>query len=510
VFNTARGLLAAAGKTSRTRLHFLTRNAQPIAEGDRANPGHAVLWGLGRTLALEQPDVWGAVIDVDASVPPELAARYVTAEVYDTGGEDQVVYRAGVRYVPRLHRTTAPSATDAGFQGSQLVIGATGNIGPHLINRLAEEGAGTIVAVSRNPGSRLDELAETLAARGVSLVTVAADVSDETAMSALFDRFGADLPPLDGLYLAAFGGAPATLDDMTDADVAAMFGPKLDAVSLLHRLSLRTPIRRFVLFSSISGLVGSRWLAHYAATTTFLDTFAYARRAAGLPATSINWGWWKSLADSQSDQERRVTLDSGLRPMPDGQAIAALGPVSAPGGPVRCAVVAADWTRLATAYRTRAALRIVDDLLPGDGADDAGTGEAAGGATLFRERLRGTEPAHRRDLLTAHVSGLVAALLGLASPQAFDPATGFFQLGMDSLMSVTLQRTLSEHLGEVLPASVVFDYPTVHALSGYLATVLPELADGTADPDVADAQDDHLYDELTEDELLRELSERLN
>ena len=121
---------------------------------------------------------------------------------------------------------------------SYLVIGATGNIGPHLIRQLADMGAGTIVAVSRNPGSRLDELAAGLSSTGTTLVTVAADAADETAMSALFDRFGTDLPPLAGIYLAAFGGGPMTLRDMTDDDVTAMFRPKLDVVALLHRLSL--------------------------------------------------------------------------------------------------------------------------------------------------------------------------------------------------------------------------------------------------------------------------------
>jgi len=70
-------------------------------------------------------------------------------------------------------------------------------------------------------------------------------------------------------------------------------------------------------------------------------------------------------------------------------------------------------------------------------------------------------------------------------------------------MSVTLQRSLSESLGHVLPASVVFDYPTVETLAGYLATTLPELID------VADGEDADVYDELSEDELLKELSERL-
>jgi phthiocerol/phenolphthiocerol synthesis type-I polyketide synthase B len=480
---------------------MLTRNAQPVGEGDRANPAHAVLWGLGRTLALEHPEIWGGVIDVDESVPAGLAARYAVDEARNGGGEDQVVYRAGIRRVPRLQRGYPPPAASGEFgkDGSHLVIGATGNVGPHLIRQLADMGAATIVAVSRNPGSRLDELSNMLSANGTTLVTVAADAADETAMSALFDRFGADLPPLAGVYLAAFGGGPVTLRDMTDDDVTAMFRPKLDVVSLVHELSLPQPVRQFVMFTSISGVTGSRWLAHYAATTTFLDTFAYARRAAGLPATAINWGLWKSLTDNQSDEERQVTLDSGLEPMTDEVAILALASLTAQNAPVRSTIVAADWSRLATAYRTRAALHIVDDLLPTD-SDGELTSMLS---TEFRDALRDCEPTRRRDLLVDHVTAQVAAAMGLASPQLLDPSAGFFQSGMDSLMSVTLQRSLSESLGEVLPASVVFDYPTVDGLAGYLATTLPELVQ------VADEESADEYDDLTDDELLQQLSERL-
>jgi phthiocerol/phenolphthiocerol synthesis type-I polyketide synthase B len=503
LFDAARKLAAAAAERALPpKLFILTRNAQPVSAGDRANPTHAVLWGLGRTLALEHPEIWGGVIDVDESVPAELAARWVLAEAHDGDGEDQVVYRAGVRRVARLQRANPPATSPFVLDpdSSHLVIGATGNIGPQLIEQLAAMGAATIVAVSRNPGSRLDELARSLSERGTTLVTAAADASDEASLSGLFDRFGADLPPLGGIYLAAFGGGPVTLRDMTDDDVTAMFRPKLDAVSLLHTLSLKQPVRQFVLFSSISGVLGSRWLGHYAATTTFLDTFAYARRAAGLPASAINWGLWKSLAEGQSGSERQVTLESGLEPMPDDIAIQALWSVTGPEAPVRSTVVAADWSRLATAYRTRAALHMLDDLLLIESDSDA----PSTSSTQFREALRDCEPARRQDLLIDLVSAQVAAAMGLASPQMLDPAVGFFQFGMDSLMSVTLQRSLSESLGEVLPASVVFDYPTVEALSGYLATILPEIIE------TADDQGDDAYDDLAEDELLQKLSERLS
>ena len=84
-------------------------------------------------------------------------------------------------------------------------------------------------------------------------------------------------------------------------------------------------------------------------------------------------------------------------------------------------------------------------------------------------------------MLFDHVGTLAAQVMGMPATETLDPSAGFFQLGMDSLMSVTLQRALSESLGEFLPASVVFDYPTVYSLTDYLATSLPELLEaGTA------------------------------
>jgi phthiocerol/phenolphthiocerol synthesis type-I polyketide synthase B len=186
--------------------------------------------------------------------------------------------------------------------------------------------------------------------------------------------------------------------------------------------------------------------------------------------------------------------------MPDDIAIRALRWVIAPGAPIRSIVVAADWTRLATAYRTRTALHIVDGLLVSDSDGDVGSPSI----TAFRSALGEAEPAQRRELLAAHVSEHVAAAMGLVSRKKLDRSAGFFQSGMDSLMSVTLQRALSESLGVALPTSAIFDYPSVDALAGYLATILPELIE------IAGAEDADEYDGLTDDELLRQLSERLS
>ncbi|WP_373182466.1 acyl carrier protein, partial [Mycobacterium marinum] len=150
---------------------------------------------------------------------------------------------------------------------------------------------------------------------------------------------------------------------------------------------------------------------------------------------------------------------------------------------------------LAAAYRTRGSLRIVDDVLPV--SDETTVLESE-----FRVALRNCAPERRHDMLHDQVAMLAANVMGLHAGESLDPSTGFFQLGMDSLMSVTLQRALSDSLGEFLPPSVVFDYPTVYSLTDYLATILPELE--TDDESTAD-----VYDELTEAELLEQLSQRL-
>jgi phthiocerol/phenolphthiocerol synthesis type-I polyketide synthase B len=504
VFHAVKRLTAAlVSMSSPARLFLVTRNAQPVVDGDRANPAHALLWGLGRSIALEHPEIWGALIDLDESVPAVLAARAVLAEAGGSDGEDQVVYRGGVRHVPRLQRLTPHPAVGVVLtaDASHLVVGASGKIGPYLIGQLAEMGARTIVAVSRRGGGlagcrhRLSEL-------GARLIEVAADAADPAAMTALFDRFGADLPALEGIYLAAYAGGPVTLAQMTSADVAAMFRPKLDVAVLLHTLSLRTPVRQFVVFSSISGLLGSRWLAHYTATSTFLDALAHARRNLGLPATVVNWGLWQSLADNES-QAGQVMSQIGLGAMPDQVAIAALAVAMSPDTPVQCAVVNADWARLTAAYRTRGALRIVDDLLTDDLTDDD-TAPAAG-ESQFRRTLQQCSPERRGHLLVDHVAAQASAVMGLA-PTELDPSTGFFQLGMDSLMSVTLQRNLSASLGQPLSPAVIFDYPTVDSLAAHLATLLPELADTTEHPHRVDVD---RYAQATEDELLQQLSEKL-
>ncbi|MEV0170180.1 type I polyketide synthase [Streptomyces sp. NPDC050803] len=500
-------LLAVRGH-GRPRLHLVTRYAQTVGDEPRVAPAQAVLWGLGRGLAVELTEVWGGLTDLDDTDPAE-AARLLLAEATRSDGEDQVAFRAGRRHVTRLVRgklDDGPSGT-LGPDGCHLVVGASGSIGPSLIDRLATLGARHLVLLTRREltGPAADTAAR-LRAGGTAVTEVRADVADGTAMTALFARFGADLPPLHGVFNAAMAGGYTELADLTDEDIALMLRPKVDGSVLLHRLSAGHEVRHFVLFSSTAALLGARGLTHYAAANYFLDSLARHRRALGQPALVIDWGIWGEAFGQVHYSD--LMAASGLRPMPDTTAVRALDSLLFDDG-THAVIAAVDWPVLADAYRSRIALHLIDEVAPERKPTHRPSAPGQEAA-----RVLAATGAARARLLQEFVRATVAGLLGFDSPSRLGTDQRFFQIGMDSLTASRTQAQLARDLGHDIPAAAVFNYPTVEALTEYL---LEELTDdpaeiatpGTTPPETAPAAQDTPAEDLSEDELIRRLTERL-
>ncbi len=147
---------------------FVTRGAVvPVAAllTDRVAVEQAPLWGLGRTIALEHPDLWGGLVDVS---PGDDARRDVAAlarELLGTGGEDQIALRGEARYVARLTPASLPASGPATIRAdaTYLITGGTGALGLHVAAWFVAHGARHLTLVARRPecvvGCRGRELA---------------------------------------------------------------------------------------------------------------------------------------------------------------------------------------------------------------------------------------------------------------------------------------------------------------------------------------------------------------
>jgi acyl transferase domain-containing protein len=467
------------------RLHLLTAGAQPAgaARGPLV-PAQACLWGLGRSLALELPEIWGGLVDLDLSDDARSQARSAAEALIAQAvgvAEPELAIRGSRWRVPRLCQSESELPHAPRVRGCVLITGASGTVGPHLMRSLAGRGASDIAVVTRH-GLRGPALTvvDDLTTAGIHIHEVRADVADEQAMEQLFDRFGRDLPPLSEVYHAALAGGANELGALTESAVAEMFAAKVRGAEILHRLTAERQIQAFVLFSSTTSLLGARGLAHYAAANAYLDVLVHSRAAEGLPALAINYGaladWFASAAPSY----REAMQAAGMRPVREQQAMAILA--SAVGTPTTQLVVTAiHWPTLAAAYRTCAPLPIVDELVfrtahvageppeeppraPSRGLDD---GVAL---TPLCAKLAAVPEAARGSLLGQHVAGVVGRVLGFTD--IAPPADiGFAELGMDSLQALEVQRRLSADLQYPVPPSAIFNFPTVTALSRHLGAV---------------------------------------
>ena len=249
---------------------------------------------------------------------------------------------------------------------------------------------------------------------------------------------------------------------------------RLNAKQLMVRISVAAVL---LLFSSGASVWGSRGLGAYAAANHFMDALAHDRQAQGLPALSVNWGWVEGggmETPEVADFFRRI----GLSPMPTPSAFAALEQALA-SGRAQEAVAAVDWSVFRPIYEARRRPSLLEEIRVGAASD--GVVEEAPSVVSLAHELTPLALDTRRQRVEDHVGGEVARTLGMKSSADVDPGTGFFRMGMDSILAVQLRDRLRKSLGCVLPATVAFEYPTVAALSDFLVQTLWPDEEGTVE-----------------------------
>lgn len=477
-------------RTGSTRAWLVTAGAQDVAGiADPHGRWQAPIWGTGRVFALEQPGRWGALVDVTPGTTPEDMAREVLRAIVSNDDEDQIAWRQGQRYVARLVTRAAPAATrpDIRRDASYLVSGAFGGLGEPVIRWLVEQGAGTVVLVGRHPNIESNAV-KNVERAGARAVCVAADVADEAQMAQLVARFGADLPRLGGVVHAAAAFSAARIGDLTDADLAAMWRPKVQGLLVLERLTRKHRPDFTVLFSSTTALLGAAGLAHYAAANAFLDASARAARQEGRPVTSINWGTWEVMRLASADAQHSYR-ESGLRPMRTTDACAAMGRLVA-SGIAEMAVADVDWPTLKPLHEARRRRPFLQRIATT--ARPAVNVERNPQEPSLAERLTRTHERARRDLLLQFVNEEVVRVLEAAPDASVPTDVGLFDMGMDSLMSVELRKRLERGSGLSLPSTLTFNYPNIDALVGFLerefAASMPAQKPDVAGSTVADVQ----------------------
>ena len=433
----------------------------------------SVLWGMGKVIALEHPELWGGLLDLapvtmtKGHVPSDESAATILAEITHSDEERQVIYRDGQRLVARLLRqepTSTSSVKAVRFhpEESYLITGGLGALGLKVARWMVERGTQHLILTSRRgiASPQAQEAVDDLERRGCQVRVVKADVSNEEDVIRLLET-SAEVGHLRGIIHAAGVVDSHLLTEMTTDDLLPLLRPKVIGSWLLHQHTQEAELDFFVMFSSIASVWGSVGQAHYAAANQFLDAFAHYRRAMGLPALAINWGPWVG-GGMATDEAQEWLSQRGVSALESASALDALEYLL--GTPVIQKTVAeVEWARFKSLMEIRGPQPLFAAIEAIEEAQQIGQTSAE---AWFLPELEEAPPSAREALLRTHLQREVAQVL--AAPQLPAAQEGFFDMGFDSLMTVELSNRLQASLGVSLPSTLAFDFPNIDALVQHL------------------------------------------
>ncbi|WP_456320075.1 type I polyketide synthase [Mycobacterium novum] len=489
--------------TNGARLWLVSRGGLAVGADEPGDPAVGALKGVVRTwrfpgelarVLADEPDLGATLVDLDAADDVDALVGVLLAELQAPVRDDIIGWRAGQRYTERLTRASlgeTPQGCGDGHakvraDGSYLLTGGLGGLGTVVARWLVSRGAGRIVLNGRSEPSEqqravLDELAA-----GAEVAYVAGDISSPGVAQRLVAAAEETGRPLRGVVHAAGVLGDGLVTAVSPESLAGTWSAKALGGALLHTATADRPLDWWVGFSSMAALLGLPGQLGYATSNAWLDALMTWRRASGLPGTAIDWGQWSDVGIGRS-----MTL-SVLDPISPEEGVEALDAVlgAASLGPR----VGVGRLRIDRAVATSPEFRdltFFEDLVGeasavGAGEQDSGT--AAGGGEAGAPDWSQIPADQRRDELVVRLQAILARELR-TSAAAVDVDQPFPEMGLDSMIAMTVLKETQQLVGVDLSASMLWNHPSISALATHLVGLL---ASRYAPQDEAARDDGHL------------------
>jgi myxalamid-type polyketide synthase MxaE and MxaD len=447
--------------TAAPRLWLVTAGAQVATPDDVAGSiSGAALWGFGGVVGHEYPALQCTRVDLPLTWS---AADLIglAGEMLAGDDEDQIALRGSERRVARLvpdvkeaRGATAPVRAD----GAYLISGGFGGLGLVIARWLVARGARHLALFGRRgPSDQALRAIGELRDAGAEVVVCQGDVARADDVRRILDELPSGVPLRGVVHAAGVFGA-GTLDNLGVAGFTSVMGAKVEGALNLHAATVDRPLDFFVVFSSVAAVLGFPGVASYAAANAALDAVVARRRAKGRPGLSIAWGRWANVGmhATRGEGNHRLAAD-GLGNLTTEEGTLAFEHALT-GGSTHVVVTRLDVGRWARAY-PNGARSLLRDLRTEQPATTISDGIAA--------QLRAAPHGGRRDALETWLREQVGQVLRIATT-AVSRSDPFKVMGLDSLLSLELRHRIERALTIVLPATAIWNYPSVTTLANHL------------------------------------------
>ncbi|MBO1361880.1 SDR family NAD(P)-dependent oxidoreductase [Acetobacter sacchari] len=342
-----------------------------------------------------------------------------------------------------------------------LVTGGLSGFGLMTARWLVEQGAENLVLLGRRSADEIgfEENWSSFGNANINVQTVAADVADEEAMKEVLNSIEKIMPPLHGVFHCAAVLEDALLHNLEAKSVDRVMRPKAEGALILDRLTRGLALDYFVLYSSVTTLLGNVGQAAYIGANAVLKAVATNRWNAGEAAIAVDWG---AVADvgmlARNPAAARSLEIAGIEAVPAPHALSALPAMLKLEVPnVACAKINwKQWAKVAPGGESLARFSQVRTVLERGVANGERISELL--ALPDEERL---------PYVVDNVKALIAQTLHL-NAGAIDERARLSELGIDSLAGVELQTAFRIEFGVEVSILVLARDETIQKMSEFL------------------------------------------
>lgn len=310
---------------------------QVIADNEDTTGTIWGLEGLFKTIAQEYPLIQSQLIllDVEDVSDAEHIANRLDQEFQhaSTAPSISIHYQGHrlERHIKTLKEVTllhanANITTQHSFRngGVYLIIGGMGGLGYELAKHIADHTDTVLVLTGRSPLSHsLSVQLESLRAKGSEAIYIQTDITKHEEVEKMVRLILTEYATINGVFHCAGVIQDKLLIQKSIAELHQTLQPKIQGFTYLDQVLSQQALDFFVVFSSLSAVVGNIGQSDYAVANGYIDQLVLERaikvkqgQRSGSTYT-INWQLWEQGGMQVSDTHRQLMYKSGgMVPLP--------------------------------------------------------------------------------------------------------------------------------------------------------------------------------------------------
>nr|WP_285888677.1 SDR family NAD(P)-dependent oxidoreductase [Paenibacillus polysaccharolyticus] len=304
--------IAGAGLRNRMRIVLLSRCVHEInGQESRLAPEHATMFGLGKAIGQEHPQLECKAIDMDEHTNISMLINGMNADepFYLTA------YRNSERYMEEFRKMDLDRAELSSVaiqeQGVYVITGGMGGIGRAFAEHFANQHNVTIILAGRSDFPQRDKWQailddgrnhslcekirwiQLIESKGSTLACYSVDISDLEQVTQFIEKIRGIYGRIHGVVHGAGVAGEGFLASKSVETFNKVLLPKVQGTWNMDRATSDEPLDFLVLFSTTSTLFSSPGQGDYSAANSYLDAYAAYRNRKGGRTLTINWVAWK-------------------------------------------------------------------------------------------------------------------------------------------------------------------------------------------------------------------------